>query len=102
MTETKAKGLTNELLCQAYLTSLGYNVSIPLGEECRYDLILDIKGQLERIQVKSCQETKNGITFSAKSTTTSGAENIVHTYNKTEIDFIATYYDNQCYLIHMV
>jgi len=23
----------------------------------------------------------------------------VHTYNKTEIDFIATYYDNQCYLI---
>jgi len=44
MTETKAKGLTNELLCEAYLTSLGYNVSIPLGEECRYDLILDIKG----------------------------------------------------------
>ena len=46
MVETKIKGLTTELLCQAYLTSLGYNISIPIGEDCRYDMILDLNGKL--------------------------------------------------------
>lgn len=61
MTERKVKGLTVELLCQYYLTSLGYNVSIPLGEDCKYDMIADFDGILTRIQIKSCIEKKNGI-----------------------------------------
>lgn len=99
MVQTKAKGLATELLCQAYLTSLGYNISIPIGEDCRYDFILDINGSLQRIQVKSCQETENGLTFSTRSITTSGHHNINHPYTKEEIDFISIYYNDQCYLI---
>jgi len=99
MVETKAKGLAIELLCQAYLTSLGYNISIPLGEDCRYDLILDVDGKLKRIQIKACKETDNGLSFSTHSITTSGKENIVHVYTKNEIDFIGIYYNDQCYLI---
>ena len=99
MVQTKAKGITTELLCQAYFSSLGYNVSVPIGEDCRYDMIIDLKGHLLRVQVKSCTETKNGLSFSTKSITTSSKENVIHTYSKEEIDFIATYFDNQCYLI---
>lgn len=99
MVETKARGLSNELLCQAYITSLGYNISVPLGEDCRYDFIMDIKGILKRVQVKSCVENENGLSFSTKSITTSGKENIVHLYSKEEIDFISIYYEHQCYLI---
>ena len=46
MVNSKAKGITTELLCQAYLSSLGYNVSVPIGEDCRYDMILDVDGKL--------------------------------------------------------
>ena len=99
MVFSKAKGLSTELLCQAYLTSLGYNVSVPLGEDCRYDIILDVDGKLKRIQIKSCTETNNGLSFSTKSITTSGENNIIHRYTKEEIDFIAIYYSGQCYLI---
>lgn len=99
MVGSKAKGLTIELLCQAYLTSLGYNVSIPIGEECKYDLIVDIQGRLMRVQVKACQEEKNGIKFSTRSVTTSGDKNVIHTYSKEEVDYFATFYNEQCYLI---
>ena len=99
MVQSKAKGLSNELLCQAYITSLGYNISVPIGEDCRYDFIIDVNGILKRIQVKSCNENENGLVFSTKSITTSGKENIVHTYTKEEIDFISIYYEGQCYLI---
>ena len=99
MVNSKSKGLTTELLCQAYLTSLGYNISIPLGEDCKYDLILDVKGKLIRIQVKSCNEGKSGVVFNTRSITTSGKENVVHRYTKDEIDYFAIYYSDQCYLI---
>ena len=99
MVQSKAKGLSNELLCQAYIISLGYNVSVPIGEDCRYDFIMDINGILKRVQVKSCTEKENGISFSAKSITTSGAKNVIHLYSKEEIDFISVYYNNQCYLV---
>ena len=99
MQESKIKGLETELLCQAYLTSLGYNISIPIGEDCRYDIILDIKRELLKIQVKTCQLKKNGISIKTVSVTTSGKENITHKYTKEEIDYFATYYNNQCFLI---
>ena len=99
MVKSKAKGLSNELLCQAYITSLGYNISVPIGEDCRYDFIMDINGILKRVQVKSCVENKNGLSFSTQSITTSGNENVKHPYSKEEIDFISIYYEEQCYLI---
>ena len=99
MSTRKIKGLETELLCQAYLTSLGYNVSVPIGEDCRYDIILDIKKELLKIQIKTCQVKKNGISINTTSVTTSGKENNIHKYTKEEIDYFATYYNNQCYLI---
>lgn len=99
MVESKARGLSNELLCQAYIISLGYNISVPIGEDCRYDFIMDIQGKLKRVQVKSCVENENGLSFPTMSITTSGAENVKHPYSKEEIDFISVYYDHQCYLI---
>ena len=49
MNEIKQQGLTTELQCQLFFTELGYNVSIPLGEDCRYDMIVDFDGILCRI-----------------------------------------------------
>ena len=68
MNEQKIKGLTTELQCQTYFTQKGYNVSVPLGEDCRYDLIVDIEGILIRVQVKTCSIQPTGIKIPCRST----------------------------------
>lgn len=87
--------------CQAYFTQLGYNVSIPLGEDCRYDMIVDFNGILERIQVKTCHvnDTGKGIEFATRSTRVNTQDNIQRQYSKEEIDYFATYYNDKCYLV---
>lgn len=97
--ETKIKGLTTELQCQISFTQLGYNISVPLSEDCRYDFIADINGKLLRVQVKTCREEENGIIFSTKSSHLSAQGSIQHSYSDEDIDVFATYYNNQCYLI---
>ena len=97
--ETKIKGLTTELQCQISFTQLGYNVSVPLSEDCRYDFIADIEGKLLRVQVKTCREEKNGIVFNTSSSHLSAQGSVQHSYSENDIDVFATYYNNQCYLI---
>ena len=99
MTQSKIIGLTTELQCQLFFTSLGYNVSIPLGEDCKYDFIVDIKTDLLRVQVKTCHLEENGIKFNTKSSYLTSQGTIVSSYSKEDIDFFATFYDNKCYLI---
>lgn len=99
MNETKIKGLTTELQCQLFFTQLGYNVSIPLGEDCRYDMIVDIDGMLLRVQVKHATIAENGITISTRSTQSNTTGSKSSTYSKEQIDYFATFYNNQCYLI---
>lgn len=99
MTERKIKGLTTELLCQYYLTSLGYNVSVPLGEDCKYDMIADFGGMLTRIQIKSCTEKENGISINLRSTSLSSENIVVRTYSKDDIDLFGTFYKGKMYLI---
>ena len=98
--ETKIKGLTTELQCQLFFTQMGYNISVPLGEDCRYDFILDLNGILLRVQVKTCREEKNGIVFNVKSVHLNSTKGTVsHSYTKNDIDVFATFYKEKCYLI---
>ena len=99
MNETKTKGLLTELQCQAYLTGLGYNISVPLGEDCRYDFIIDVDGMLIRVQVKHCRITKTGIQIACRSTQANCRTSKSKSYSKDEIDYFATYFNNKCYLI---
>lgn len=101
MNNTKAKGLVTELQCQTYFTNLGYNVLVPLGEDCRYDMIVDFDGILQRIQVKTCHVTDSntGIAFATRSTRVNSQESLSKKYSKEEIDYFATYYNNKCYMV---
>ena len=100
ITERNIKGLKNELYCQYFFTSIGYNVSVPLGEDCKYDLIVDFGGHLTRIQVKTCREEKSGIIFSISSSSLkAGGKSVKRSYTKNDIDYFATVYNEQVYLI---
>ena len=106
MLETKQKGNLTEMECMAAFMKLGYQVSIPFGEDSRYDFIADINNKLYRIQCKTCKEILNDeqqvVAINFKTCRQSGSRSSIHNrekYNENEIDFFATSYLNHCYLV---
>lgn len=49
---SKEKGNIGEAIVLAEFTKRGVQVSIPFGDNARYDLVIDIKGNLYKVQVK--------------------------------------------------
>ena len=52
MALTKKKGAIAETKVLAYLTERDFNVSVPWGEDIRYDLVSEKNGVFKRVQVK--------------------------------------------------
>lgn len=78
----------------------GILISKPLVQSSRYDFIADINNHLYKIQVKTGTYKENAYLEFATSTShtnTRGTLNI--SYDVNDVDFFATMYQNQCYLI---
>ncbi len=101
MLSTHYVGKITELaVAQAFLQR-GYQVSQPLVADSRYDFIVDVRGKLFKIQVKTGTVKEEGayIEFatSTSHTNTQGTTN--HSYKQDEIDYFATMLGTQCYII---
>lgn len=99
---TKFKGTLTELQVQTYFLSKGYNVSVPICEESKYDLVLDTGNQLLKIQIKTARlesKTQNSIIFNCRSTCCNTRENHKRGYSEKEIDYFATIWNDQVYLV---
>ena len=97
---SKQKGNLTELQCLSAFVEQGCGVSIPYGDNSKYDFIADIDGKLLKIQVKtSSLKDENAIMFSCRSTHVNCKGTINERYTSQDIDFFATYWNNQCYLI---
>ena len=95
---TNQIGKLTEIEVLHYITKLNYSVSIPFGDKDRYDQIWDINGKLIRVQIKTSHWKNNycnAFVFKCK-TTSNGKE---YKYTKEDIDYFATMWDGQCYLI---
>lgn len=53
MDYTKFKGNLTELKCLIGFMSMGFDCSIPYGDNSRYDMIVDVGDELLRVQCKS-------------------------------------------------
>lgn len=73
------------LLCH----QLGYPVSKPFGDRCKYDFIIDIDGELQRIQVKGTSRME-GERDAYRCCIASGSSK-KEKYLKKDVDFIAVY-----------
>lgn len=106
---TKDKGDIAEQFVIAHCLKKGWIVSKTVGDNKRYDLILDRNdGILLKVQVKwgRYDETKGAIIIDAKSCgyTFDGKGNrqlFTHKYSTSEVDYFASYCPetNSCYLI---
>lgn len=105
MDVTLRKGLSTELQCIQDFIQLGYFCSIPYGDSCRYDIIVDIDNILYRIQCKTsswCKDTANekvAFSFESRTTTTNTKGITRKTYSEKEVDFFYTCFGGQSYLI---
>ena len=98
---TKQKGDITELKCLTYFYEQGYSVSVPWGENDRYDLILDIGSYLLRLQVKTSRkgDSPGTFTFSTATTHKNRVKVEREKYTKDDIDYFVTIYNNKCYLV---
>ena len=99
---TNHKGNVAEMAIATAATKLGVDVSKPLVEHARYDLIFDLRPELLRVQCKWAP-LKNGVVQVRLSSTyyTSRGEQVSSTYDRSEIDALAVYFEalDCCYLL---
>lgn len=98
---SKQLGNITEVQAMLGFLQLGYNVLTPYGDCERYDFIADVNGKFVKIQVKSSKVSDDGTKFSFNTASThySDGKCVHHSYSKEDIDYFATVYDNQVYLI---
>ena len=103
--DTKTKGEIAETFVLANLIQAGFTVSIPYGENSRYDLLVETSKGFKRIQVKYIGKHKGKKYFQLplRSTRANKNQNKIKHYTQEEIDFIIGYcpYNNSCYIIPM-
>lgn len=63
--DTKSIGTISELRLAVDLARAGYLISVPVGENCRYDLVADDGEHLYRVQVKTGRLRKGVVVFNA-------------------------------------
>lgn len=90
---TKDTGTLAELLVTTSLLKRGYGVSVPVGDNARYDLIVDLNNKLIRVQVKAVTPRKGKLEiplFTMTYDPTKGKNNRASSRNYTadEIDMV--------------
>lgn len=88
----KRKGILTEESLKLWFLQQGYSVSVPIGDDDRYDFIVDFDGKLVKMQSKTSNLTRtvdclNFATASIKYNS-SGSHRIQ--YNSNEIDYFCT------------
>lgn len=101
MLNTHFQGKTTELQVATAFITRGYQVSQPLVSDSRYDFIIDINNKLIRLQVKSSTvgEENAYIEFATSTSHTNTQRTVNHSYTPDEVDYFATIYNNECYII---
>lgn len=89
--EKHKSGAASELLAAAYYINQGYIVSKPIIEGYEYDMIVDMKGCLSRVQTKTIyfDNSKKRYMFScATSKVRSGKKTTNKKYTKDSFEFL--------------
>lgn len=93
----KQEGTITEMKVIAKLLELG-DVSIPVGNNARYDCVLDFNGKLTRIQIKTAKQIDEN-RFRVPLANKPGGKGKRKQYTKENTDYIGTIIDDVVYLI---
>lgn len=90
---SKDKGNIGEALALAEFIKYGIAVSIPYGDNARYDLVADFNGKLNKIQVKYCNQkiSENNSIICPCASSTNHTTNKHYTTYENDIDYFVFY-----------
>jgi hypothetical protein len=98
--EKQIAGITTELIVAQKFIELGYIVSIPYGNNSRYDMIVDTDNERYRIQVKHASLNENGsYTIQTCNSVSTMSKHERKYYTKQDIDFLVSIIQNQLVVI---
>lgn len=80
-----------EPICLAKLSNQGFTVSKPFSDHCRYDLVIEKNGNMERVQVKIGRLKDGCIKFKTESEYANTNEYVRSSYTKEDIDCFVVY-----------
>lgn len=96
----KEKGIINEERCKLFFIERGYTVSVPIGDNARYDFILEYENKLYKIQCKCATPTDaHGVQMDISRNVSTMTKVSTYYYTRDEVDFFCTFVDGMCYLI---
>ena len=91
--------ITEQEVAIAFL-KLGIQVSKPLVQSSRYDFVIDVNNNLYKIQVKTGTLKEDSYIEFATSTSHTNTKGTINlNYSEKDVDFFATIYNGQCYLV---
>ncbi len=90
----KRKGETTEAIIISEMMKRGFDVSVPFGENTRYDLVLDKGKELKRVQCKTGRLKGDVVKFNTASTTSNYTETVEKDYSEQVDLFIVSCYEN--------
>lgn len=101
MLSTHFKGEITEQLVAIEFLKMGYMVSKPMVQSSKYDFIVEVNHKLYKIQVKTStpKEENSFIEFATSTSHTNTTGTINASYTEEDVDFFATMYDGQCFLV---
>lgn len=89
---SKEKGNIGEAVALAKFIELGVQVSIPFGDNARYDLIAEFNGKLNKIQVKYCNQlSENNSVICPCASSTNHTTNKHYTTYENDVDYMCFY-----------
>ena len=98
--QTQISGITTELLVAQKFIEMGYIVSVPYGNNSRYDMIVDTDKYRYRIQVKHASLNENGsYTIQTCNSVSTMSKHERKYYSSQDVDFIVSIIEEQLVVI---
>ena len=102
MKNNKRVGTQTQLQCIAYLHNLGCDISEPIGDNSRYDFIMDVCGSLYKVQSKTMEISSDAsYMLKCRSVYTNSKRTKIVGYEKGSIDYFCTMILGKCYLVSL-
>lgn len=95
----KTKGTVSEQFIIAHLMSFGFDVSVPVGDNLRYDLIVDDGEELHRLQSRTGRFRNGCVVACLVSSRLNSKTMYKKFFTENDIDFFAIYYENNVYIL---
>lgn len=99
MLSPKTIGTITEYECATYLMKLGLTVSTPIGDNAKYDLVVEINKKLYKLQCKHGAYQNGGLMIECTTNINTRTRLEKYTYQKDDVDYFCTFYNGMCYLI---